>query len=291
MTSKVDLHMHSVYSDGSDTPEQLIQNLQTTGIHTFALTDHDTVGGIPVISGLVPDTMTFFPGIEFSCKDPAGRCHILGYGYDPEAPAFREVIREGHEKRIRKMEKRVKFLDDQFHIHFTEEEMRYLRSQNSGGKPHLGRLLVKKGIAEDLDSAIYDYIDLCPTMESKIEAEKAIRAILQAGGIPVWAHSLSGEGHDHLTEDEFIDEFEILRGYGLLGLECFYSAYDKKQVAFLLHEAKRHHMLISGGSDYHGTVKKVQLGTLNSFGQEVDPEELTLIRELERRAAARKKFA
>ena len=80
----VDLHMHSSFSDGSDSPQEIIDKLRAREIHTFALTDHDTMAGCDEMAKLVPEDMTFFRGIEFSCRSEAGKCHILGYA----SPAY-----------------------------------------------------------------------------------------------------------------------------------------------------------------------------------------------------------
>ena len=88
MTSTVDLHIHTTASDGSDSPSRLLENLRNAGITTFAVTDHDTIDGALEMEALVTDQFRFHRGIEFSCQSPAGKCHILGYGFDPDHPAF-----------------------------------------------------------------------------------------------------------------------------------------------------------------------------------------------------------
>lgn len=91
----IDLHMHSTASDGTDTPVQLAGNVKAAGIQIFALTDHDTVIGAEQLTEHLPKGVTFIPGIEFSCRMPSGKCHILGYDCDMAHPAFRDALAQG----------------------------------------------------------------------------------------------------------------------------------------------------------------------------------------------------
>ena len=282
MGSKVDLHMHSHASDGSDSVPELLQKLRRAGIHTFAVTDHDTVAGALEMERLVGEDMEFFMGIEFSCVCPAGKCHILGYDFDPRHPAFREALEAGRRLREEKLGRRLDFLKESFGITLTEAEMTWLLGQKSPGKPHLGRILLDRGLAPDLSAAIGTYVSPCPGGEDRIPAELAVRAILAAGGIPVWAHPLGGEGERHLTEGEFSALLAQLKQSGIRGLECWYSRYSPGERAFLREQAEG--LLISGGSDYHGINKKnIHPGKLGAEDPPVDPEQLTVLRELEKR--------
>ena len=102
----------------------------------------------------------------------------------------------------------------------------------------------------------------------------AIEAITAAGGFPVWAHPLGGEGEKRLTEEKFESQLETLLGYGLRGLECRYSRYGRKESEFLLGHAARRGLVPTGGSDYHGSNKKdIQLGQLG-YDWTVDTENL-----------------
>ena len=95
--NKIDLHMHSVVSDGTDQPEQLLQRAKEAGLDLFALTDHDAIKGCEMIlAHRTEDDPLFLCGAEFSCRDEEGKYHILGYAYDPEAEAMKELIELGH---------------------------------------------------------------------------------------------------------------------------------------------------------------------------------------------------
>ena len=281
MTSTVDLHIHTTASDGSDSPSRLLENLRNAGITIFAVTDHDTIDGALEMESLVTDQFRFLRGIEFSCQSPAGKCHILGYGFDPDHPAFQAALAEGRQLRQEKLETRIHYLRSVLGIELTDRENLWLRSLKSPGKPHFGQIVLSRGMADSIDLAIQKYINPCKVLRDRIEAETAIKAICAAGGIPVWAHPLGGEGEKRLTVEKFQAQLKILLGYGIQGLECHYSRYDPADQKFLTAQAERHGLLTTGGSDYHGTNKKdLNLGQLSADCSPVLPESLTILNRL-----------
>ena len=264
MTSTVDLHIHTNASDGSDSPPQLAAKIRDAGIRLFSVTDHDTISGALEMEALVPEGVRYVRGVEFSCVSPAGKCHILGYGYDPTCPEFLSALSEGRTLRLEKLERRLVKLREDFGITLTQAELAWLYQQNSPGKPHLGNILWKRGLEKDLDTAIQTYLKDVPGRD-RIDADTAVRAITAAGGFPVWAHPLGGEGETELTPEKFDAQLQTLLGYGIRGLECWYSRYSMEKVNFLLEQAKKHGLTVTGGSDYHGSNKKnLELGMLNT---------------------------
>ena len=278
MASTVDLHIHTTASDGSDSPALLLSNLKKSGVTTFSVTDHDTIQGALEMALLVTPEFRFIPGIEFSCQSPAGKCHILGYGFDPEHPVLRAALAEGGAIRQEKLETRIRYLRDSLGIELTPEEDQWLRSLESPGRPHFGQIVLKRGMADTINEAITKYINPCKILRDRIEAEIAVRAILAAGGIPVWAHPLGGEGEKMLSEEKFQLQLTTLMDYGIRGLECHYSRYEAPDREFLVSQARQHNLLITGGSDYHGNNKvNLHLGKLDSRDETVSPEALTLL--------------
>ena len=276
----VDLHMHSSFSDGSDSPQEIIDKLRAREIHTFALTDHDTMAGCDEMAKLVPEDMTFFRGIEFSCRSEAGKCHILGYAYDPSNRAMHDAVAEGERLRDKKFYERLTHLKNQHNIVFDGEEMSWLLSRTSVGKPHIATILVKRGIAASVQDAIKNYIDDHgqKTSNTRIPASMAVEAILAAGGIPVWAHPLGGEGEKRITPEEFDRQLQTLLSYGIQGLECWYSRYSEEEIRGLLAQAESHGLVVSGGSDYHGKNKPtIYPGLLNCENVTVPEESLTIL--------------
>ena len=273
MASKVDLHIHTTASDGADSPRVLAEKIAAAGLELFSVTDHDTIAGALEMENIVPDGVRYIRGVEFSCVSPAGKCHILGYGFDPDHPAFRGALEEGRRLRLEKLDRRLEQLKRDHGIELTDAERSWLMSLGSPGKPHLGQIIRNRGLAPDLDGAIRGFIRDVPGRD-RIEAKTAIEAILAAGGFPVWAHPLGGEGEKRLTEEKFESLLQTLLGYGLRGLECRYSRYGRKESEFLLDHAARLGFIPTGGSDYHGSNKKdIQLGQLG-YDWTVDTEKL-----------------
>ena len=272
MASTIDLHIHTTASDGSDSPAELLQKLRSAGIRVFSVTDHDTIHGVLSLEGKVPADMTFLRGVEFSCICPAGKCHILGYGYDPGHPALLAALEAGRQLRLQKMDLRQKQLPTDFGIELPEAELTWLYSHNSPGKPHLGNILLDRGLAPDQDTAIKTYIRDVPGRD-RIEASVAVAAIEAAGGLSVWAHPLGGEGEKRLTPEKFEKQLQTLLEYGIRGMECWYSRYCLEEVRFLKSRARVLGLTVTGGSDYHGTAKhNLDLGQLNCEDQNCAPD-------------------
>jgi predicted metal-dependent phosphoesterase TrpH len=222
--------------------------------------------------------MRYIRGIEFSCITEAGKCHILGYNYDPADPVFQAALAEGRELRMQNLVKRIAFVESTLDICLTEEEHARLNSLESPGKPHLAQILLDRGIAATIDQAIQEYINPCKISRERINAETAVKAILHAGGIPVWAHPLGGEGETRISQEQFHQQLALLMGYGLQGLECFYSRYSQEEEDFLAGNAQAEGLFVSGGSDYHGFVKSdLPLGRLRDNDARILSERLTIL--------------
>lgn len=258
----IDLHIHSTCSDGTDAPLVLIEKIKENHIDVFSVTDHDNVDFYAQITPSDLEQLVLIPGIEFSCVTEAGKCHILGYGMDIQNDTLQKTIAQTQSLRREKLMKRISFLEEQYGIEFSEEEKNHLFSLKAAGKPHVAQVLVGKGLADSVDAAIKTYMKALPKGKDRIDAEAAIRAITAASGLPVWAHPLGGEGERHFSATEFEKQLTVLKAFGIRGLECYYSRYTVGEIQYLLSEADKNNLLVSGGSDYHGTVKNIPLGTL-----------------------------
>ena len=275
--AKFDLHIHSNYSDGSDSIPQLIENIKDAGIEIFALTDHDTIDGCLEIEKLVPAEVKFIRGIELTCTARGEKCHILGYNYNPKDSGLCSLIEKGKTLRRSKLEKRIEYLKEVHGISLTKEELDWLYSRKSVVKMHVANILVERGLSDNNVDAMKKYLDGCKTGNSRFDGEEAVKILKEAGGIPVWAHPLGGEGEKHLTEEEFLPKLKTLIACGIKGLECYYSRYTKKESSFLVKCALENNLCITGGSDYHGKNKDVALGTLNKDLIPIDFENLLLL--------------
>ncbi|WP_164121586.1 PHP domain-containing protein [Sharpea azabuensis] len=277
--SHIDLHMHSSCSDGSDDPLTLLKHVEEANMTAFALTDHDTIKGNAVIKAHVGQNMTFINGIEFSTITPIRQAHILGYGFDETNAQLIEAIQKGEALRKHKLEVRLDYLKKQGVI-LKQEDIDYLRSLDIAAKPHIARVLIKNGYGSTITEAINTYLSGCPQENDRLDAKSAILAIKAAQGKAIWAHPLGGENVKRMSEERFYKQLHFLLDAGIEGLEVYYSRYNQDEVAFLEDVAKKYHLLISGGSDYHGINKNIHLGELNAFGEEIVKEKLTIMKNI-----------
>ena len=275
--AKFDLHLHSKNSDGSASVKELVETVINSGIKVFALTDHDTVNGINEAEKLTPKNIKFIKGVELTCKIDDINCHILGYGINPNSKELTELIELGKKLRRQKLETRIEYLKNVWSINLTQEELDWLYSRKSVVKTHIANILVNRGLSDNNVDAMKKYLDGCKTGNTKFDGRIAIQTIKAAGGIPVWAHALGGEGEKHLSEQEFMPELKTMIECGIQGLECYYSRYSMSEIDFLIKCAKENKLLITGGSDWHGTNKSVPIGQLNIENLEIDSDKISIL--------------
>ena len=264
----IDLHLHTTASDGSDSPEELLEKIRAAGITVFSVTDHDSTASSRRVKNLlswmqangVPDLPSFINGIEFSCEDEKGKYHILGYAYNYEWGNVLRLTHETHALRMLKLDRRLKYIRDTYGFRFPDEELAALHQLSNPGKPHIANLMVKFGYAANRLEAIKKYLNAYSPPEGHIRPEQAIRAILADGGVPVLAHPIYGDGDQLVMGPELGERIERLKAIGLKGLECFYSGFVPKQRRMMLSLAEEYDMYVTAGSDYHGSNKLIALG-------------------------------
>ena len=265
-----DLHMHSSFSDGSDTPKQLLENVCRAGLDVFSLTDHDATEGCAVLQQyLRPDSPRFIPGVELSCKDKEGKYHVLGYAYNVQKESIRAAVDFTHNTRMEKQKNRFKYLEEAHGFVFPPEDKAELLSRKNPGKPHFAALMLKRGYTDSIDQG-FEILAGYHGKEPSLSPEDAMDAILQADGIPVLAHGILGDGSKKLTPEEIESRVARLKASGLMGLECYYSKYTPEQKEIMLSLADKYNLFVTAGSDYHGSAKTVRLGDTNS----PDPERM-----------------
>ena len=285
--NKVDLHLHTLISDGTDSLEEIIENVRKAELDLFSVTDHDSIkAGImipPMLETIEPEQRTaFVRGIEFSCEDELGKYHILGYGYDPAVPGIAEVVEEGHRMRMRKTKARLQFLQKEFDFRFTEDEIDDLLSKDNPGKPHIANLMIGHGYANDIQDAIKNYINKKEFQNEHVRPEDAIKGILKSGGIPVLAHPTYGDGDDLILGEEMEKRLQHLMSFGLEGVEAFYSGFSPKIESECLAFADQFDLYITAGSDYHGGNKMIEIGWTNLEDMaEAPPGLLRFLRDVE----------
>ncbi len=274
----VDLHTHSTASDGTFSPAELVDHAHEKGLSAIALTDHDTVDGLDeaIRQGEKYPDLEVIPGIEYSTVRNGKDVHVVGLYIDYKDEKYRASLQGFIESRIERNRKMCQKLTDAG-MPITYEE---LVEENPGAvitRAHFGRLLYKKGYTTSIKEAFDRYIgDHCPcyVLREKITPQMAIEQILQAKGIPVLAHPvLYGLGKEAM--DQLVSE---LAEAGVMGIEAIYGTYTAQDERDIKALADKYHLLISGGSDFHGANKPhIELGS--GTGRMVVPFEcLELIR-------------
>ena len=258
---KIDLHIHTTASDGTFTPREVAGFVAAEGVELFSITDHDAVKGCKeVLDSMTENSPAFITGVEFSCKDEEGQYHVLGYGYDENSKKITDVVDKGHDFRMQKLQIRLDFLKDTFGFTFSGDDVKYLRSLNNPGKPHIGNMMVKYGYAKTRSEAITDFLDKLHVGDEYVRPEEAIEGILAAGGIPVLAHPIFGRGDGLIRGEELEKRVEKLIGFGLKGVEAYYSGFTDDMIAETLALSEKYGLFVTAGSDYHGANKPVKIG-------------------------------
>ena len=156
--AKVDLHIHSDFSDGSNSIEELLSVIQKSNIKIFALTDHDTIEGCKKLSTIVPPNIKFISGIELTCIHDGLKSHILGYNCDFNNEKLNDLIKKGKIMRRKKLDTRIEFLKNVWNIILTDKEKEWLYSRNSVVKLHIANILVNRGLETDNLVAMDKYL-------------------------------------------------------------------------------------------------------------------------------------
>lgn len=263
MYNNPDLHMHSIYSDGSDTPATLLEKIRNTNVDVFSLTDHDTYDGCFEIEKMLkPGDPKFIKGIEISCEDNK-KYHILGYGFNTNKDSIRRAVSITTNARREKTINRLKFIKEAYGFEFTQEDVKGLLANQNPGRPHFVNLLLKYKYITTMEEG-FSLVGKYRGEEAKLSPEEAVDAILSAGGIPVLAHGIKGEGSKNYSEEVIEEIVKRLKDCGLMGLECFYSTFTPEQKDIMLNLSKKYNLLITAGSDYHGTNKPIVIGQTNN---------------------------
>lgn len=258
---KIDLHMHTTVSDGTDTPEEILGKVRDAGIRLFSVTDHNAIGGGKRIHAVLqPGDPRFITGVEFNARDQFGQYHILGYRYDPEGESIRELEELGHRYRMEKLEARLNFLRDEFGFEFPKKDLETLYAMDNPGKPHIGNLMVRLGFTDTKETAITQFINKLHVRGKDIHPADVIIGILGSGGIPVLAHPAYGSGDQLILGDEMDKRIQRLMKFGLQGIEAYYSGFTPRIRNEMLGLAEKYDLYVTAGSDYHGKNKMISLG-------------------------------
>ena len=252
-----DLHVHTSESDGTLTPKQLVREALSRGLSAIAIVDHDTVGGIPEAEVAAQGAdLEVIAGIELTAQYEGQEIHILGYFLDLQNKALLEKLNLVQLNRIERVHKIVNNLEQQG-VKLNAQDVFDISGKGTVGRMHIARALVKGGWVTTTAEAFRKYIgDKSPAyvLGFSLSPVEAINLIKGAGGVAVLAHPYI------LHDDALITE---LAGYGLQGIEVYYPEHSQSMVNFYLDLARKLNLLVTGGSDFHGSVKPdIKLGTI-----------------------------
>ncbi len=258
MESKIDLHVHTYYSDGTLSPTEIIKWAKKSKLDQIAITDHDGIDGIQeaLIAGEALEIVVI-PGIEFSVDESNGLgLHILGYHIDIFNEDLKNKLAYIKQKRKERNDKLITVLSD-LGYPLVYADMQKRGSGNYIGKPDFARGLIHKKYISKFSEAfqVGQFLmaeNVRKIKKEKLSAKEAIALINGAGGIAVLAHPMKVTG----LSGEYFTELENLiiklKGYGLKGMECFYPEHSEEETMKLVNLAEKHKLHITKGSDYHG---------------------------------------
>lgn len=244
-----DLHIHTIFSDGKDTPEEIVEAAKAAGLRYIAITDHDTVEGVTALyeSGhYASSTLRIIPGVGFSAGDEQHEIHILGYNIDLYDAGLQEKLEEISEARWVRFTEIVERLRGLGYEIGETEVLTDERFCKAVGRSHVARVMVRKGYFNSTRACFEQLLKRgCPAYvpHFQLSSEELIQLIKGAGGIPVLANPKA-----------LGDEKRIARliAQGIEGIEAFYPTYDRQDTQHYLDVAQKAGLLVSGGSDYRG---------------------------------------
>jgi predicted metal-dependent phosphoesterase TrpH len=262
---RIDLHVHSSASDGTDPPAAVVRRAARANLDVMALTDHDTQAGIAEARSALPPGLTLVPGMELSCLLEGRSVHLLGYLFDPDDPALNaetELIRDDRTHRAKAMVGKLQELG----APVTWDQVTGIAGGAVVGRPHIARALAAAGVVDTpADAFTKEWIGdggRAHVGRYAPDPARAIALLRAAGGVPVLAHSRS-PGYE-ITDEVIIG----LAAAGLAGVEVWHPDHDHSERTRLAALASRLDLVATGGSDDHGSFNDRGLGS-----QTTPPEE------------------
>jgi len=250
----IDLHIHSNHSDGSHTPREIVRMAEKKGMKTIAIADHDTLTHIKETRAASEEVgCEAFAGVEVSADFSGGTMHLLGYFVDPDNDELFDMLDRFRGARNERNPKIIEKLNT-LGCAITFEDVVREAAGSSVGRPHIARVMVRKGLVQNMEEAFQKYLAKgAPAYvnRERFPAQKIIQVIHRAGGLAFLAHpkqlNLS------------IPDLHVLVGQlvadGLEGIEVYSSGHTREEMETYSVIAKEYNVLMSGGSDFHGSNK------------------------------------
>lgn len=246
---KLDLHTHSVSSDGLLTPDDLFALAARCGVDGLALTDHDTMDGIPAARRAAQQRqMLLLPGVEISTAHQGASIHILGYGVKENDPVLSEFLERFRLKKFERAESILQKLSA-LGMPLTTKDIPAESFENLG-RAHIARAMVQKGYVDNVQRAFDLYLfsgKPAYVPKAKAETGEAIKVLAQCGAVAVLAHP----EQILLQRDVLLSAVKEWVNMGLMGIEVYHPSHHQEQCAFWDDFARQHRLLVTGGSDFH----------------------------------------
>ena len=246
--SLVDLHLHSTASDGLLSPADLVARAAALGLSHIALTDHDTVAGLPEAAAAAArfPNLTLLPGVELSTDTDTGETHVLGYFIDTADAAFLAALERFRDSRLNRGRIMVDKLNG-MGIDITWERVKEIAGEAAVGRPHIAMAMLEKRYIEKFEDAFHGFIEHggpAYAEREKMTPAEAVGLILSARGLPVLAHPV--------TTGDPEGTVRTLKQAGLVGMEAYYHENRPEETEAMLALAERYELIVTGGSDFHG---------------------------------------
>lgn len=273
----IDLHSHSTHSDGTKTPDELLNIAKQKNIKVFAITDHDNIEGSKKLVSFNHDGIKIYSGVELNAKVDKGQMHILGYNIDLSDEQLNKRLHELKEYSKHNIMLYVKQLKDDYNIELPKKEIdNILNREGNIGRPLLALLLIKYGYVRTVAEAFDKYLKDDKIRKNKmwITKEECIKLINDAGGIAVLAHPFTLK----LSKNELKEELKVLVSIGLKGIEIIHSKGKEEERNYYKQLAKEFNLITTGGTDYHGPEVKpnIELGSGINNNVSLNDKDITL---------------
>jgi 3',5'-nucleoside bisphosphate phosphatase len=260
---RIDLHVHSSVSDGTEDPATLMETARRAGLDVVALTDHDTTDGWAIAERARPRGLTLVPGMELSCRwfpdgDRPISVHLLAYLFDPTHSG---LAAERERLRLERLSRAERIVTALVNGGYPLDWERIVAGCAGGvvGRPHIARALVDAGAAESVDHAFETLLNhRSPYYVAKADTEvlEGIALVRSAGGVPVFAHGMATKRGRTVGDDAI----RAMAGAGMLGIEVDHPDHSPAERAHLRALAAELGLFVTGASDFHGTNKKTVIG-------------------------------
>jgi predicted metal-dependent phosphoesterase TrpH len=242
---RVDLHLHTTYSDGLYTPAQLVDLARRSGLSAIAVTDHDTFAGVVPARQAASASVEVIAGVEITAEFRGKELHLLGYDFDLTNEPLHVALAHLQEQRVGRFHEMIERLGS-LGVHFTDKEVAEWTRAPSLGRRHLAEMLVRAKKASSIREAFQRWLGderKATVPKTRLPVADAIKLVRDAGGVASWAHP-----NYHCTRETLLE----LKSCGLAAIEAEYPAFRASRVHELRQLAETLGLAISGGSDCHG---------------------------------------